>query len=200
MFILLYTGLGMRDVEVRVQFDGVENDYWSYNCEHWRKNRDDSEHRYDTEMMMQLDPYRDADWKRRMTLPCPQPINNGKRQIAVTFEPIRMLRRHQIKGDATGQEDTLVSAQTLAQYPRPTLGITLEYPAGRDTGVITRTERRPVPQKKSSQTHQCPSHQPKTGPVPARTFWSTAAELRDRQTAATRASPDEIAAAGRRLS
>ena len=51
----------MRDVEVRVQFDGVENDYWSYNCEHWRKNRDDSEHRYDTEMMMQLDPYRNAE-------------------------------------------------------------------------------------------------------------------------------------------
>lgn len=61
MFILLYTGLGMRDVEVRVQFDGVENDYWSYNCEHWRNNRDDSEHRYDTEIMMQLDPYRNAD-------------------------------------------------------------------------------------------------------------------------------------------
>ena len=35
--------------------------YWNYNCEHRRRNADDSKHRYDTEMMMQLDPYRDTE-------------------------------------------------------------------------------------------------------------------------------------------
>ena len=49
--------------------------YWNYNCEHRRRNADDSKHRYDTELMMQLDPYCDAE----MTLPCPQPINDRER-------------------------------------------------------------------------------------------------------------------------